>query len=66
MFHPDSGKARIEDLVIGCAGGTIGVVAVVLARLYLARRREARSRVRVIAAGRPAPTTAAAAAPRIR
>ncbi len=62
VWLPDTGRARLVDLVLGCVGGTIGVAAVVGGRALAARAKHQRTRaVRTLAA----PTTAAEA-PRTR
>lgn len=64
VWLPDTGRARIEDLVLGCAGGTLGVAIVVGTRMLVAHRRAVRE------ASRPSPSvaapSAAAAVPRTR
>ncbi len=62
VWLPESGRARIEDLVLGCIGGTLGVAAVVGSRALATHRRAARAAGTVAVA----PATAAAAAPRTR
>ncbi len=61
VWLPDSGRARIEDLVLGCVGGTLGVAAVVGSRALTTHRRTTHAEMVV-----PPAATAAAAAPPIR
>lgn len=64
VWLQDAGRARVEDLVLGCIGGTLGVALVVAARAFATHRRAARSaRSRAHIASS---VSAAAAIPRTR
>jgi hypothetical protein len=64
VWLPDSGRARVEDLALGCVGCTIGVLVVVAARAMAAHARALHAASG--GATEVAPATAAAAAPRTR
>lgn len=64
VWLPDAGRARLEDLLLGGVGCTVGVLVVVGARVLASRAREARA---VADQGTvAAAASAAAAAPRSR
>jgi len=56
VWMSDAGRARVEDLVLGCIGGTLGIALVVGGRAVAAHRRVSVAGV----------VSAAAAAPRTR
>lgn len=62
VWMPDSGRARVEDLVLGCVGGTLGIAIVIGARALAVHRRAARS----ASARSGVPVSAAGAVPRTR
>ena len=66
VWLPESGRARIEDLVLGCVGGTIGVAAVVGSRAALAHHRATVAARRAQTVTTVVPASAAAGAPRTR
>jgi len=61
VWMPESGRARVEDLVLGCIGGTLGIALVVAGRAVAVHRRANRSahaRARVaVSAGAAVPRT---------
>jgi peptidoglycan/LPS O-acetylase OafA/YrhL len=59
VWLTQSSRARIEDLLLGCVGGAIGVSVVVVTRLLVARKAASRRAL-------PAAISAAAGAPRSR
>ncbi|MBO9577936.1 MAG: hypothetical protein J7480_04095 [Microbacteriaceae bacterium] len=65
VWLPDSGRARVEDVVLGCVGGAVGVLLVVAFRAVRTHRRAAAVEGAPARAAGTAPT-AAAAAPRTR
>jgi len=64
VWMPETGRARVEDLVLGCIGGTLGIALVVAGRAFAVHRRATRSaRSR---AGAASSVSATAAVPRTR
>jgi len=66
VWLPESGRARILDLVLGCVGGVVGVACAAGLRVAADARRSARVRRPPALAPRTAGVTAAAEAPRTR
>ncbi|HWL01930.1 MAG TPA: hypothetical protein VNQ52_06110 [Microbacteriaceae bacterium] len=64
VWMPETGRARVEDLVLGCIGGTLGIALVVGARAIAVHRRAARSAQ--LRSPASAPVSATAAVPRTR
>lgn len=64
VWMPDYGRARVEDLVLGCVGATLGIALVVGARAIAVHRRATRSARAVSRAS--SPVSAAGAIPRTR
>jgi len=67
VWLPTSTRARVEDVILGCIGGAIGVGAVMLARRIAKNRAQGRTpRSRGAAKRAAAPISATGAAPRTR
>lgn len=64
VWMPETGRARVEDLILGCVGGTLGIALVAGSRALAVHRRatqSARARDQI-----SSPVSAAGAVPRTR